>query len=49
MHDVLINTHMCTECPIVGDYLGAAYRGTRLERIEVFTWLYTILFLLDGT
>lgn len=48
MQDGLIKTNMCTECPIVGDYLGVAYPGTRPERIKAFTWLYTIFFLLDG-
>jgi len=48
MKDGLIKTNMCTECPVVGDYLGVAYPGTRPERIKAFTWLYTIFFLLDG-
>jgi hypothetical protein len=49
MQDGLIKTNMCTECPVVGDYLGIAYPGTKLERVKAFTWLYTIFFLLDGT
>jgi hypothetical protein len=48
MQDGLIKTNMCTECPVVGDYLGVAYPGTRPERIKAFTWLYTMFFLLDG-
>jgi hypothetical protein len=45
MRDGLTKTNMCTECPIVGDYLGVAPYE---ERIQTFTWLYTIFFLLDG-
>jgi hypothetical protein len=50
IQDDLLKTNIGTECPIVGDYLGVAYPGTRpyRERIQAFTWLYTMSFLLDG-
>jgi hypothetical protein len=45
MRDGLTKTNMCTKCLIVGAYLGVAPYE---ERIQAFTWLYTMFFLLDG-